>query len=354
MDKNDYTNNIDLSAEGLCGQQPRRPSIAQAALLYSVAVVLLLYVGFKAQNASRYPGLLITEFLLILAPSLALLLIGRYDFKSVLRIKGVSLINLFIILCIMGAALPIVGFLNMLNLFVIETVFGRVVLPDIPVASNGTELLVNILIIGGSAGICEEIMFRGVIQRGMERLGAVKSILITAFLFGLMHLDFQRFLGTFVLGALIGFIVYRTNSIFAGIFAHFVNNSIAVVASYAAARIGELAKSMGKDQLTAETGKYLSSLTSLPFEQLIGVIIVWGFMFMSCAAVLTGLIVALIRTTEQEVRPVVKESSTRGRAGLLWALPGILITAAIYFAQGLKLSDPSNALADRILSILRL
>ncbi len=354
MDKDAYTNNIYLSAEGLYGRQFRRPSIAQAALLYSAAVVLLLYVGFKAQNASQYPGLLITEFLLILAPSLALLLIGRYDFKNVLRINRISLLNLFIILCIMGAALPVVGFLNMVNLFIIEAVFGRVVLPDIPVASNGTELLINILIIGGSAGICEEIMFRGVIQRGMERLGAIKAILITAFLFGLVHLDFQRFLGTFVLGALIGFIVYRTNSIFGGIFAHFANNSIAVIASYAATRINELVKSMGEDQLTAETDKYLSSLAGMPFEQLIGVIIAWGFIFMSCAAVLTGLIVALIRTTGQEVRPVVKESSARGRVGLLWALPGILLTAAIYFAQGLKLSDPSNALADRILSILRL
>jgi len=70
--------------------------------------------------------------------------------------------------------------------------------------------------------------FRGVIQRGLERLGAVKSILINGVSFGLIHFDFQRLFGTFLLGALIGFLVYRSNSLLVGMFAHFTNNSIAV------------------------------------------------------------------------------------------------------------------------------
>jgi membrane protease YdiL (CAAX protease family) len=71
--------------------------------------------------------------------------------------------------------------------------------------------------------VCEEILFRGAIQRGFEKLGAIKSIILTAFLFGLMHQDFQKLLGTFLLGCIIGFIVYRSDSIIGGMFAHFTN-----------------------------------------------------------------------------------------------------------------------------------
>ena len=55
----------------------RKPTIAQVCGLYSLAVILLIYIGFKAQRISAYPGLLITEFILILLPSLILVYIYK-------------------------------------------------------------------------------------------------------------------------------------------------------------------------------------------------------------------------------------------------------------------------------------
>jgi len=85
-------------------------------------------------------------------------------------------------------------------MLLVKLLFGTVEITQYPVGSDAKGFLVSILVIGASAGICEELLFRGVIQRGLERLGAVKSILITAFFLDLFILIFRGFLELFSWG----------------------------------------------------------------------------------------------------------------------------------------------------------
>ena len=78
-----------------------------------------------------------------------------------------------------------------------------------------------VLFVGLVPGACEEIFFRGLIQR---RLAAawppVAAIGTTAMLFGLVHLDPQVIALAFVLGVWLGVIAWRTGSTWPGIIAH--------------------------------------------------------------------------------------------------------------------------------------
>jgi len=344
MEKNNfgsgfYQPNVDLRDE--C---TRIPTMAQICGLYSLGVILLLFIGFRVQKQYLYPGLLVTEFLLVLLPSLALLFIFKYDVKKVLRLNRVSLINLLIIFLIMVFAIPAVGALNLINLALIKQVFGRVVVSSVPEAENTGELIINLLIVGGSAGICEEIMFRGVLQRGFERLGAKKAILITALLFGLFHLDFQRLLGTFLLGALIGYIVHRTNSLFAGMFAHFTNNSIAVVITYISNKLTQTMQKSGLDssQTQLDANEYFSAIFSLPARTQIVVVFTWFFIFSFCLSILIGLIIALVRTTSDRVEKYPARERNTGKKGVLWILPGLVLIILMYITQGFGLMGLSS------------
>lgn len=337
----------DLSSPSI-----RKPTLGQISILYSVAVILLLFVGFRLQRYSLYPGLLITEFGLILMPSILLLYIYKYDVKQVLRLNRVGAINLLLTFFIMLFALPVVGVLNLLNLLVINNIFGRIIVPDIPQASNFVELLINVLVIAGSAGICEEVMFRGVIQRGLERFGAIKSILITAFLFGLLHLDFQRFFGTFLLGALIGFIVYRTNSLLSGIFAHFANNSFAVILGYVSVKVSQIMKPSGAGQAGKSVDNVFSNLSSMPKEQLVVGIVVWFFIFMFCAIVLTGLIIAFMRTTSEKTERMERNKDKTRKIGLIGLAPGLVLVAIMYVAEGMKLKGITSDFAKGIMTLM--
>ena len=103
------------------------------------------------------------------------------------------------------------------------------------------------LAIGILAPIVEEMVFRGAILRTLLLLGgrgndqssmlnaqsskfkAFAAILISALLFGAVHGNVQQFVHATLIGLLLGWMYYRTNSIVPGIVFHWVNNTAAYV-----------------------------------------------------------------------------------------------------------------------------
>ncbi|NLK68859.1 MAG: CPBP family intramembrane metalloprotease [Clostridiaceae bacterium] len=331
INKNDIGNSLS-----------KAPSLVETGLLYSIVGLLLMTLGVYVQNKNFATGILVTEYIIILIPSVLLLVIRKYNVKQILRLNPVSFLNLFIIMSIMFFSMWIVTVINFFNLWLINTIFGNVIIPPLPISE--TPLLVNLLLIGVSAGVCEEVMFRGVIQRSFERFGKTSSIVITAFLFGLFHMDFQKLIGTFLLGIIIGFIVYRTNSLYAGMFAHFVNNSIAVLINYISDKItpSEISAMQANENFVND---YFNTLNAMPSVQKVGVIVVWLVIVAFCSAALAGLIWAFVRNTSTTNKSVLSSSTGKVLPGILAYLPGLIIVIVVYIIIGLNLASvPLNFL----------
>lgn len=100
-------------------------------------------------------------------------------------------------------------------------------------------LIVEILLVGCLTGFCEEMFFRGTLQRILWRspLGAHGAIWVTAFIFSLLHFQFYGFVPRFLLGAFFGYLFYWTWSIRVCAFAHALNNSIVVATTWAGADV---------------------------------------------------------------------------------------------------------------------
>jgi len=100
--------------------------------------------------------------------------------------------------------------------------------------SSFKGLLVNLLMIGVIAAVGEELIFRGLLQSLIGKM--VKNIhlaiLITAVFFSAFHFQFFSFLPRFVLGVILGYMMYYGRSIWYPILAHFVNNVMGVVYYY--------------------------------------------------------------------------------------------------------------------------
>lgn len=96
------------------------------------------------------------------------------------------------------------------------------------------NFLFNIFMIGMLPAVGEELMFRGVLQKLLQ--GWLKNIhvaiFITGLLFGAMHMQFYGLLPRMMLGVIFGYLFYWSGSIWLPIFAHFVNNSGAIIVSY--------------------------------------------------------------------------------------------------------------------------
>ncbi len=95
-------------------------------------------------------------------------------------------------------------------------------------------LMFNIFMIAVLPALGEELMFRGVIQRIFSNWTKNYhwGIWITAFLFSAMHMQFYGFLPRMALGAMFGYLLVWTGTMWVPILAHFVNNTMGVLGYY--------------------------------------------------------------------------------------------------------------------------
>lgn len=98
---------------------------------------------------------------------------------------------------------------------------------------NGSTstLLANLIVIAAAAGVTEEFLFRGALQRIIGKWTSNHHIIIwsAAILFSAFHLQFYGFIPRLILGAYFGYLLVWTRSIWIPVFAHFANNAFAVI-----------------------------------------------------------------------------------------------------------------------------
>lgn len=96
------------------------------------------------------------------------------------------------------------------------------------------DLTVSLLIVGVLAGVSEELFFRGAMQRVLSSgpLGPHAAIWLTAVLFSVFHMQFFGFFPRLLLGALFGYLLYWSGSVWLPAFVHAVNNGVVVYTSW--------------------------------------------------------------------------------------------------------------------------
>jgi len=100
--------------------------------------------------------------------------------------------------------------------------------------SNLGGLFVNIVMVAIIPAIGEELFFRGVVQNIFSKMTKNHhwGIWIAAAIFSLIHMQFSGFFPRMLLGAMFGYMLVWSGSIWVPILAHFVNNAAAVIMYY--------------------------------------------------------------------------------------------------------------------------
>ncbi|MEN8116983.1 MAG: CPBP family intramembrane glutamic endopeptidase [Bacteroidota bacterium] len=95
-------------------------------------------------------------------------------------------------------------------------------------------LLFNLFMIAFLPAIGEELLFRGVIQKIFTNMTRNHhwGIWISAILFSAMHFQFYGFVPRVMLGALFGYLLVWSGSMWLPIVGHFLNNGFAVIAMF--------------------------------------------------------------------------------------------------------------------------
>lgn len=162
--------------------------------------------------------------------------------------KAISLQSVVLIIALMFCATPFINWTGEIN--------NRMSLPDYmsgieqwmknseATAEEITNAFLNVKGLGGMLfnlfmiallpAIGEELLFRGVIQKICTNLtqNHHAAIWISAILFSALHMQFYGFIPRMLLGAIFGYLLVWSGSIWVPIIGHFINNAFAVIMMY--------------------------------------------------------------------------------------------------------------------------
>lgn len=209
-----------------------------------------LICGFDA-NIMQYPSALravqlVSSLGTFLLPAFFMAQTCSTDIRSYLSIKGLpsaqSLLIATICLLLLSPTITLTGMMNMqMKLPEFLAPIENWMMSQEETMNAFTELLIgdgsipvliaNLIVIALAAGVTEEFIFRGTLQRVIERITSNHHtvIWITAILFSAFHLQFYGFIPRMLLGAFLGYLLYWGKNIWIPVFVHFMNNAIAVV-----------------------------------------------------------------------------------------------------------------------------
>ncbi len=216
-------------AEGAAPSEPRTPPdklpSRLAANLYLVIGIALL-IANSALDLDTLARYAVGSALLVLLALLALLFMRaeRLEIRATARFHRAetraTLLALASVpsLWITGVALNLISALIFgYTTPVPPTIFPRTALEAVALAL--TTMV--------AAPIFEEIMFRGYVQRAYERRGIWAGIVVGGLIFSLYHLRFQSVFALIPVALALGFVAWRTGSIYPAMLMHAAYNTIA-------------------------------------------------------------------------------------------------------------------------------
>ncbi len=179
----------------------------------------------------RYPVILFNELVLVLLPCVIYTIIYRLNIPYGFRFNSLQFKNVLMVLFLCIPLYVFLSSLNSLSFYFLQRI-GEIPANDIPVPQNAGEYVFSLFIVAFVPAVCEEYFMRGILLNAYNRRGAFGAIMISGIFFTIFHFDVTNLFAPFFFGIIIGYVVLKTNSIYAGVLAHFLNNAIAQTMQY--------------------------------------------------------------------------------------------------------------------------
>ncbi len=214
--------------------------------LLLIILVLLLGLSLCSQWLPAFDTALTLLIYLIvyIIPMAVYLRRRRYKMRSALRLKFVKprywlfLLLFSLSVCILCSLINLGSSALFRNVFHLSFRDGIV---DLSGTGAGTLMMTSVLL----PAFSEELLLRGLVQGEYEKYGKTIGILLTALIFALFHTNPVQIPSLFVAGVCYGVLTNLFQSVWPAVFAHAVNNGIAVFLT----RENELVRYLMQDRL---------------------------------------------------------------------------------------------------------
>lgn len=270
--------------------------LVKTNLILFICMILMTFGGLLLFFLPPKIAQGVPQFIFILLPAIVYLRLNNKNIKETLRLNPLKLKDILIIILLPLAMRPFLGIVSAIG----SNLFGDQITEMISETSKNFSFSFLLFSIAITPAICEEVIMRGVVLDGYRSLGMKKAIILNGILFGMFHMNFHQFSYTFFMGMALAAAVYFTNSLFAGMLIHFINNGIDTLLLYA------VTKGLIKIDKAAEVTKAgASSISSIQMLQT-------GIVAM-ISIVLTYLLFKALKKSNSEKIQFVEREDTQSR-----------------------------------------
>lgn len=224
----------------------RKPSVFAASFLFLLAGMGKLVGEYVAWPFVFLAGRLfggvdagaqsqLTQFLYyILFIALPVMLYARRDPKIASHLRIEPLKGRVAALSVLTAAVAVlfINCVSQLWFILVQCMGGTIPASGVAVPTTVRGLASAVILSAVLPGICEELLFRGLMLSAWEERGSLRAVTTVSLLFTLLHGNLLGIPSEFICGVLLACIVISSGSLFAGMVFHTVFNSTLLIASY--------------------------------------------------------------------------------------------------------------------------
>ncbi|WP_373899224.1 CPBP family intramembrane glutamic endopeptidase [Haloimpatiens sp. FM7315] len=201
-------------------------------VLMNVLCSVLLAPVAKKLNLGMYGIMAIANLFMLVVPLAIYILKSKESLKNLLSLKPINGKSIAIVVLIAIFIQPLMNYISGVMAFFLPNNVGELL-----AKSSDTPLYFKLIVVAVMPAILEELCMRGVVLSNYKGLGIKKAALITGLLFGLLHMNLQMLVYTFILGVVFAYLVYITKSIFSSMIPHFIINGTQVIIASMGAKI---------------------------------------------------------------------------------------------------------------------
>lgn len=170
---------------------------------------------------------LVLSQIILIIPSAVYLISQKLNVAKAIRLNKIKLSNVILIIVFSYLITPLMNFINAISMLFVQndtTDFMNNILEN-----NG--LLLSVLAVALIPCILEETVYRGIFYNEYSKVSPWKGILLSGFLFGIIHGNLNQFTYAFAMGIVFALLIEATNSILATMIVHFFINGTSVLLS---------------------------------------------------------------------------------------------------------------------------
>ena len=207
-------------------------------ILISITVSLL---PLDFLNEIPALGIVISQLILVL-PVAFYMVRKKMPYRETIRLRKLKFLDILLVLLFGILLQPVLTLINAISM-VFSTNTTNTFLLEM---SQTTPFLVTLFLVAFVPCVLEESVYRGFFYQEYRKIDPWKAVLLSGFLFGLMHGNLNQFCYAAVMGIIFALLIEATGSILSTMLIHFFINGFSVVVIYIYPYLFEIMKAMYK------------------------------------------------------------------------------------------------------------